>query len=108
MSMGVLGSVMAMGDPWYSTGVESGNGVDNAIGEGGWDGGLLEGWDLAGGVVVVTSIGEGGTMVMTGGGGVVAVGLPEEGALTSLAFSFGEQRWQRAILLLIAVRASPT
>ena len=71
MSMGVPGRVMAMGDPQYSAGVESGDGVENTIGEGGWDGGLLEGWDLVGGVVVVTSIGEGGMMVMTGGGGAV-------------------------------------
>ena len=35
LMMGVLGRVMAMGDPWYSAGVESGEGVDNAIGEGG-------------------------------------------------------------------------
>ena len=46
-------------------------------------------------------------MVMMGGGGVAVVGLPEEGALTFLA-ALGEQRWQRANLLPIAVRASPT
>lgn len=97
-----------MGEPGGRKGVGIGVGVDNAIGVGGWDGDRLIGWGPVDGVGVVEILGVDGTILTTGGGGAEVMGLPEEGALSFLAFFLGERRRRRANLFPIAVSASPT